>query len=217
MKHYNIFHMRRAGGHAFIEWLASDYQHTLHYNDCFEWETTANCWVIKNYGSDIKNIDCTIHSYEDFEPTIQELEQPNTFIILRDWFNMCASRIVSNRGAGKTARQRFVSERTRECEEVFLQYMSLYQRMPERFIIYNSWVANESYRAEVAKRLDLRAPWFTYEMPKSKIGNGSSFSTNINADEVNSRYLKLPHQDLEYLTRNQEINTFCKEVFGIVL
>ncbi len=220
MRHFNIFGLRRTGNHAIIEWLAKHFNHTTHYNDCWDWPVPNNHWSKKEYGDTSALTDLTVFSYEDFEPSEEEIQHSETIVLFRDWYNIAASRHVSGRGYAETARYRHKSSYNRSVVEVWLEYAKLYEKYPEKFILFNKWATSEEYRNEVATRLQLQkyVP-YTQELPQSKIGNGSSFGEErIDSSRVNSRYTALisdsPHVYAD-ITSNEEVNKFCASIFDI--
>lgn len=220
MRHLNIFGLRRVGNHAMIEWIAKHFDHTKHYNDCWGWPTPNNNWVTKEYGDSSKAFDLTIQSYEDFEPSIEEVEHPDTILLLRDWYNVAASRHVSGRGYINSARQRHRSAYNRNVAEVWLKYAELYEQYPEKFILFNKWTLDETYRKEIAERFNLPGhAEYVSELPKSKIGSGSSFKDKeIDPEKVHLRYKLLASSDKNAyinIIGNPDINRYCSDIFGI--
>jgi len=222
MKHFSIFGLRRTGNHTIIEWLSKHFTHTTHYNDCWGWPEPNNHWSKKEYGDLLSPADLTIFSYEDFEPSKEEIEHSETIILFRDWYNIAASRHVSGRGYKDTARHRHKSGYNRSVVEVWLKYAELYENHPDRFILFNKWTTSEGYRNEVASRLGLQGHVpYTQQLPESKIGNGSSFGEDtINPWDVNLRYTKLAteHPAAYFdITSNSTVNDFCRKIFNINL
>ena len=220
MKTFYIFGLRRVGNHAIIEWIANHFDHVIHYNDCWGWPDTDRYWVQKEYGDISKPVDLTIYSYEDFEPNQEELDHPGTILLLRDWYNMAASRHVSKRGFGSTSRERHMVHRNRDTAEVWLKYAELYREHSEKFILFNRWTLEEEYRVNVSKRFELgEAVEYRSTLPESKIGAGSSFGdAEIDPQKVNNRFRQLSQTDPEAyntITTNPEINRYCREIFNI--
>ena len=89
LKKYKIWGMRRVRTHAITECISNHFTKTLHNNDVIQ----NKPWLIKTYGEG-NLIDCYIDSYEDFAP--KHIDK-NTIILLRDWYNMSASRLISGR------------------------------------------------------------------------------------------------------------------------
>jgi hypothetical protein len=222
MKHFNIFGLRRTGNHTIIEWVAKHFNHTIHHNDCWDWPVPNNYWSRKEYGNIFTPVDLTIFSYEDFEPSEEEVVHSDSIILFRDWYNIAASRHVSGRGYKQTARYRHKSGYNRDVLEVWLKYAYLYKKYPEKFILFNQWVTQEDYRVATASKLGLEGyVLYTEELPESKIGNGSSFGEKrINPLDVNSRYTKLAKEHPQAyadITGNAEVNGLCEEIFNIKL
>jgi len=220
MKHLNIFGLRRVGNHAIIEWIARHFKHTKHLNDCWGWPVPNSNWSTKEYGELSLPIDLIIQSYEDFEPSIQEVEDSNTILLLRDWYNMAASRHVSRRGYGNTARSRHKASYNRSVSEVWIKYAELYEQYPEKFILFNKWTVDEEYRKEVSKRFSFPGnAEYVNKLPESKIGAGSSFKDQeLDPEKVSLRYRQLVEKDIRAyndITGNTLINGYCKRIFNI--
>lgn len=198
MKIYNIFGLRRSGNHAIIEYIAQSFEHTVHYNDCMGWQ--SNRFSKSEFGELDRPQDCQIYSYEDFEPTDEQIQDPSCFIILRDYLNIAASRLKSNRGCN-TCRQQFQSNRTTCCEKVWSKYWDLYTRYPHKTIIYNYWHSDINYRIYINDLLELNNSIYQKYLPESGVGQGSSFD---NLDTLNDRYKNF---SLDELTSNNNLIT----------
>tara|TARA_Y100000816_G_scaffold290949_1_gene280929 strand:+ start:734 stop:2260 length:1527 start_codon:yes stop_codon:yes gene_type:complete len=208
LKKYNVWGMRRCGNHAIIEWISKHFEGTLHNNDIIQ----NKPWLIKMYGN-CNFVECHIDSYEDFPP---EIVDKNTIIILRDWYNMCASRLISGRGWKHSCRYDDTHGYVRSCEEVYLQYCKLWEKYPNNFIIYNKWCTDIDYQKEIENKYGWCRVNRTDNMPESGIGNGSSFEhTELSFD---TRYLdvmeKYPNEWVE-ICSNKKINDYSKIIFGI--
>lgn len=207
---YDVWGMRRCGNHTITEWIASHFNKTLHNNDIIQ----SKPWLIKTYGNG-NYIDCEIDSFEDFPPSDEEIDD-NTIIILRDWYNMSASRLVSGRGWEYSCRFNDQHGYTRSCEEVYLEYCRLWEKYPNNFIIYNDWVSDEDYRKQIEARYGWSYSPRLENLPESGIGNGSSFKdSKLSFDE---RYLTIVEnypQEWIRICSNSKINKYSKLIFGI--
>lgn len=220
MKQLNIFGLRRVGNHAIIEWIGRHFNHTKHLNDCWHWPVPESSWVTKEYGDTTMPVDLLIQSYEDFEPSKEEIEHPDTIVLLRDWYNMAASRHVSRRGFGNTARYRHKATYNRSVSEVWIKYAELYQQYPEKFILFNKWAVDESYRKEVAERFNFPGTAeYLNQLPESRIGAGSSFKDKeVDPQKISLRYKQLKETDeraYKAITQNPIINSYCLQIFDI--
>ena len=207
---YNVWGMRRCGNHAITEWISSHFTKTLHNNDIIQ----NKPWLIKTYGQG-NYVDCQIDSFEDYPPQEKDIDE-NTIIILRDWYNMSASRLVSGRGWKRSCRFDDQHGYTRSCEEVYLAYCKLWEKYPSNFIVYNKWVSDEEYQKEIEDRYGWKRVSRLDKLPESGIGNGSSFkNTSLAFDE---RYLEVvensPYEWID-ICANKEINEYSKRIFGI--
>jgi len=211
---YDVWGMRRVGNHAIIEWIAQHFERTLHRNDIIQ----EKPWVIKEYG-DGKYYDCHIDSYEDFAPAFQVVKD-NTIILLRDWYNVSASRLFSGRGWHDTCRFPDKKDYIRSCEEVYIEYCKLWEQHPEKFILYNKWATDENYEIEIEKRYGWNRSKRIQKLPKSGIGRGSSFGDESSLNLVNERFMKIANEHphiWEQMIDNDEINKYNEQIFGLEL
>ena len=211
IKKYDVWGMRRTGNHAIIEWISSHFNKTLHRNDVVK----SKPWLIKEYGGG-EIIDLTIDSYEDFAPT--EIKE-NTIILLRDWYNMCASRLVSKRGWRNSCRYNDEISYIRSCAEVYLEYCKLWEKYPDNFILYNKWCNDDKYEKEIEKRYNWKRVPRNNNLPSSKIGGGSSFKKDVVENtSFDERYLDViknyPDEWID-ICSNEEINNYCNKIFGL--
>lgn len=209
--------MRRSGNHAIIEWIASHFLSTIHHNDCSGWKQVHN-YSKHFYGCMRCERDLLIRSYEDFYPSLEELNDSRTIVILRDWYNMMSSRLVTKRDYVKNRHDKFY--KSKKVVETWLEYAKLYKDYPNKFILYNKWVEDAEYRLSVQKNfgLDDSRDRYTSAFPESKVGHGSSFDKDkLNLCAVNERYklLKLHHPDLYKSLNNAEVNGYCEDIFGL--
>lgn len=208
----NLFQIRRSGGHAIIEWLAKHYKHTRHCNDCFTW-ASDDCWRIKNYGDIEAEIDLQLYSYEDFSPLLDRID--DSIVVLRDFYNIAASRLKSDRGLD-TCRKPFDRDfGGRSLEDVWIDYALLYLKRPDRFILYNYWHTNQNYRNMLEYRWDLPGTVpYSAEFPESKIGNGSSFNKNYSFNDRYKEFFDAEYSTFKRLFCNDYINKLNEMVFG---
>lgn len=219
MKEFRIFGLRRSGNHTIIEWIAAHFNYVIHYNDCWGWESPD--WFKQlSYGSPKEDLGCRIYSYEDFEPSKDELKNPSTILILRDWYNMSASRVASGRGLD-SARYPHQKTNNRDCEEVWLKYAEFAQKFPNKIILFNEIINNPTYQESIRQNLGLLGDIkFPTELPATKFGNGSSFPNEpLEPNSLNSRIKVLKKQDLaSYKKITQEVSPavhdYCDKLFG---
>ena len=154
-KSFKIFGLRRSGNHAIIEWIAKHFECTIHYNDCIGYPNPTFIWSKHKYGNTKVKPVCEIFSYEDFEPSIEELQNKDTLFILRDWPNIAASRLKSKRGID-SARQRHNKERNRDAIDVWKEYIKLYEMYPEKCLIYNKLIYDKDYLKQIESLLYIK-------------------------------------------------------------
>lgn len=178
-KKIKIFGLRRSGNHVIIEWILSHFSKGLHIND----NDKNSRWVWENdvliKSNKEIDYDILIESYEDVIP---EKIDENTFIILRDWYNICSSRYISKRGWENSCKNQ-------NCVDVYTHYCNLYYNNKSNFILYNFLMEDDIYVKKVEKQLNLSEhKKIPNTLPKSKIGGGSSFN---NLNKLNRRYINL--------------------------
>lgn len=215
MRQLTVFGMRRSGNHPIIEWIASYFNRTEHYNDCYG----KDKFFSKNfYGSGI-SCDLSISSYEDFAPSVEQIKDPNTYIVFRDWYNMMSSRLLSKRLFARYSYSKYYENPN--VLKVWLDFAKLYEENESKFILYNKWVVDKQYRKLVQDRLNLGlSDNFTTNFPKSGIGSGSSFGDEfINPKNMNKRYKILKIKNKKYFKSilKKEVSSYCKEIFDIDL
>jgi hypothetical protein len=144
----NVYGLRRSGNHIIIEWLLShfdsgilinNYNHTK-YKNIYHYNNSKIC-KINNY----KNInsDMIIKSHEDICP---DKINKNDILILRDWYNVCASRYISKRGWENSCDNN-------SCADVYLKFCKLYDKYSENFILYNFIVDDNEYIKTIEKKI----------------------------------------------------------------
>ena len=207
---YNTYGLRRSGNHMVIEWILSHFKYGYHKNAIKNGKVGQHVtWLdgkinLKKPLDD--KYDILISSYEDVAPN-DILE--NDIIILRDWYNIWASRIKSNRDNCWGG----------NCDEIYLKYCELYDKYPNKFILYNKLVSDSKYAIEIENRFGWSHKKVPTNLPKSGIGMGSSFTgNNINVNQVNNRYqliAKTNPKKWENVIKNTEINNYMKKIFNI--
>jgi len=158
-----IFSMKRSGQHAIINWMMAQSKGSRHFNNC---KIKNKVLVTKRGGKRIENGDClTICNIEDRRINMS-FEHVKYIVILRDPFNLVASRLYTDYlKMGTKMRTRWKSHVKKALTD---------ERIID--INYNEWFKDVNYRRQLADRLGLS---FTdaglNRIPK--IG-GSSFDGN---------------------------------------
>ncbi|MDJ0744638.1 MAG: hypothetical protein QNJ32_14940 [Xenococcaceae cyanobacterium MO_167.B27] len=192
-------------------------------------------WSINNYKKQAQgNLiprDCLVYSYEDYSLSqifSDKFEQKHDLylgksltrydvIILRDPFNLFASRLKSNFLEIKDSKLNLTT--------LWLQYAkefvgeTNYLKHNKICINYNLWVKNIDYRREIANQLNIK---FTDAGIKkvSSLGGGSSFdqtSLDGEADKMNVEHRWMYYADDPYynkLINNEEILQYSDRIFG---
>ena len=209
--------MRRSGNHFIIEWLLSHYASGHHLNQMrSDGVTPYNQWhwegnrlqKIKDIGN--RPVEVKVVSYEDEAPTKVE---DGTIIILRDWYNICASRIVSKRGWKDSCP-------SGDCPAVYTRLCELATKHPENTILYNRLIADPKYKREIEERYGWGDRPLSTTVPKSNIGKGSSFGNKrlLTPADLNTRYkhvIETHPEEWAALTKYPEINRYMQQIFDI--
>lgn len=177
---YRVFGLRRTGNHAIINWILKQGGENGFFANDQELDKPFNLSLPNG------ELDTLVHSYEEqrFSPTYlklndfylnqQEVKVENRYniLILRDPFNLMASRIKS----GYTT-----TWRTPRLNQVDLwvlyakEFTGETNLLPNKVCInYNRWVLDKAYRKEIAAILGLTFTDGGFS-EVSEIGGGSSF------------------------------------------
>jgi hypothetical protein len=175
--------------------------------------------------------DCLIYNYEDydlskvfsdrFEKThdlyLGKTELRHDIIIIRDPFNLIASRLKSNMISVKDFRQNFVDLWIAYAKEYVGE--TNYLKHNKLCISYNQWCSNIDYRRSIADRLNLEFSDTGIDNIASH-GGGSSFdksNLNIKASEMETSKRWKHYADDPYyrkLVQNRELLFYAKQIFG---
>jgi hypothetical protein len=217
VREFRVFGLRRSGNHAVIEWIARHFEHVEHFNDVWGWDEFTFGRRVE-YGDVSRPIDCRILSYEDFEPSSEEAADPRCILLLRDFYNVAASRLESGRGID-SSRERHTKPFCRSSMEVWCHYADLFDAHRERFILFNEWAVSSDYRESLERRLHLGSAQHVSTLPASTIGKGSSFGdSTIDPRTINRRYLMLPYTfraEWKRIVEDERVVSYCKTIFSI--
>ena len=153
MKKFLIFHLKRSGGHAIINWLNKLSESYLHFNDCkiengniLTDKCNHNGEIFTFRKSDIHILEfkTLIYSFEDkFIQKIDDREDFKYITILRDPYNCLASRHKNAININRGNKAKFPND-------VYLQYAS----SEDAYLInYNKWFLDQKYRIKIANDL----------------------------------------------------------------
>lgn len=246
-KEMRVLGLRRSGNHAIIHWMekqeTGNVRHLNNirvnrnpyrekYEDLLRKNKTKDIeWWRQEAKGFFEKKDCLIHSYEDY--SLEQITNPvfelkhdlyfgksqdkYDILILRDPFNLLASRIKKN--------YRGVNDKNKTDIDVWIDYAKEYLgetnllKNQKICINYNQWFADVDYRREIASQLNLEFS-DTGINTVSRRGDGSSFEGReyhgkARNMDVCSRW-KYFADDPSYrrLFNNQELLEYSQQIFG---
>ncbi|MEL6553963.1 MAG: hypothetical protein AAFQ63_10955 [Cyanobacteria bacterium J06621_11] len=206
------------------------------------WRCDNVDWWRQEAKGDFSHKDCLIYSYEDQEiervvhPAFEERHdlylgqsaKRHDIIIMRDPFNLFASRFKGNRRRAKARNFDLMSvySKTRNLPELWVSYakecLGETNLLPHNktCISYNQWFTDVAYRKSIAEKLNIEFSDAGFEEVVRAGGIGSSFdgtSFNSNADQMDvlNRWQSFAENEayLELLKTPQLIK-YSTQLFG---
>lgn len=136
-----IFSMKRSGQHAIINWMMAQSKGSRHFNNC----KIKNKVIVTKRGKRVKGGDyLTICNFED-RPIVMPFKYVKYIVILRDPFNLVASRLRSTHPKMGT--------KLRVPWKQHVKKALMNKRIID--INYNEWFKDVDYRHQLADRLGL--------------------------------------------------------------
>ncbi|HSW80048.1 MAG TPA: hypothetical protein VLG47_04700 [Candidatus Saccharimonadales bacterium] len=191
---YHVFAQRRSGQHAIIDWLTRGLENAgvevgFENDICrrmngVQRDVKAVLGAMSTAGAAILNYEDIAYGLRDRVPHYYDAHEyaysakHHDILIIRDWYNLTASRLFSKMTAMNEGRYVPIldvpqNETSEQWEE--LAYISLDRfEGPFELINYNEWVRNALYRAKLSTRIGLVDPDTSMSQVAS-IGRGSSF------------------------------------------
>lgn len=236
----HIYGMRRTGNHAIINWLVQGLGGSVLFcNDVREQASSPLQAATKRFkpGFGKHNL---IVSYEDvamnkFEPPYAksvygDYRNYRQVLILRDPFNLLASRYVWRFAEGKAFREnphyrKYVIGRWKDNARVFLKWKA--ERDEQKIAVnYNRWTYSTGYREALARQLGMQHAHRGIREVKA-FGGGSSFegtkrlAENTFTKESENRYTTrfralLNNEDYRGIFKDSEIMTLSQQIFGTI-
>ncbi|MEM9005648.1 MAG: hypothetical protein AAGE59_19255 [Cyanobacteria bacterium P01_F01_bin.86] len=235
--------LRRSGNHAVLNWIFKQLQQPVYFINnvdagmspfrCFHLHFPDKGYRNEAWGNFSKKKHL-IYSYEDYG--LQDISNPYSeykhdlwlgkthhrydILLLRDPFNLLASRLKKNYMDVKTSGESVVSLWISYAKEVLGETNLL--KHNKIIINYNEWFRSLEYRQKIARQLglDFSDQGFNYV---SSYGGGSSFderSFQGKAESMNveNRWHHFKDND-EFLSliANEELLHYSKAIFGDVL
>ncbi|MCP2728013.1 hypothetical protein [Limnofasciculus baicalensis] len=239
-KEIRVAGLRRSGNHAIINWVRK--QHTgevWHLNNVVASENPYR-FLYQHYPEDhlrrealgdfVKK-DCLIYSYEDYsleQIADQEFEKKHDLylgksrirydlLILRDPFNLLASRIKKNYIKVKGQHQTMIDIWIAYAKEYLGE--TDYLKNNKVCVNYNQWFVNIDYRKQLASQLKFQFSDTGINQVKGQ-GGGSSFQgKELDGDatkmDVLNRYKKFENDpNYQELLKNEELLDYSRKIFG---
>ncbi|HBE21064.1 MAG TPA: hypothetical protein DEG17_17385 [Cyanobacteria bacterium UBA11149] len=239
-KEIRVAGLKRSGNHAIINWIRK--QHTgevWHLNNIPVSENPYR-FLYKHYprehlrrealGNFIKK-DCLIYSHEDYslELITNTKNQKNhdlylgksqtiyDIIILRDPFNLLASRIKKN--------YMQVKDNSQTVLDLWLEYAKEYLGETDYFknqkvcINYNQWFIDPDYRKQLASQLEFQFSDAGINQVKGQGGGssfeGKEFDGKASEMDVLNRYKGFENDpNYQELLKNEEVLEYSRKIFG---
>jgi hypothetical protein len=183
MAQYHQLSLRRAGTHAIASWITSHYD---------RWEFFGACDVLGNPRYEDAHMtsghaisDLQLFAYEEFYPH----EVFPTYVIVRDWRNMVASRLANSKHPeDMRISLDLVYRWNAQCEFA--------RNFPDRAIIFDAWFKSPGYRRDRQISLNLPRGLGDINQVWDKAGgssfDGTSYNGNAQAMRVLKRYEDSP-------------------------
>ncbi|MEA5553169.1 hypothetical protein VB713_19695 [Anabaena cylindrica UHCC 0172] len=239
-KEIRIVGLRRTGNHAIINWIRKQSTgKVMHLNNILVTENPYR-FLYHHYPKDelkreaigdfVKK-NCLLYNYEDY--SLEEVNNPKfernhdlylgksavryDIIILRDPFNLLASRLQKNFITVKTPNETVMSLWIAYAKE-FLGETN-YLKNNKICVNYNQWFLDLNYRHQIASQLRLEFTDAGIEQVKN-YGGGSSFDGKgldgqANQMDVLNRYKMFEnHADYQKLLNNKEVLEYSRRIFG---
>lgn len=236
-KRYKVVGLGRSGNHAIINWIAYHFkeEEVLLMNNIDPNEEifsnknihTSNKKLsrIGNHKPFIKNsidkdpinYECLLYTYEDRNLFDIPKNDNSTIFILRDPYNLTASRINN-----KYYYRLSIDDKYIDYLKQYLREFSGKTNIIENKILvnYNEWFVSKEYRISISEKLDLEFSDAGYGK-MSEHGKGSSFDGVVedasNLDVLN-RWNKYKNNSIfKKIAKDEEINELSGQIFGNIL
>ena len=227
-KEIRVLGLRRSGNHAFINWLREQVEGKSVFANNLSPFLHPFYNASKNEHIQLGHLDVFLHSYEDILPAYLsrkrvfarnhdiKSKQKIDIIILRDPFNLFASRHISDR---KGVKSKFIS-----LQDLWIihakEFLGDTNELENKVCVnYNEWASSKDYRKLLADQLGLTFNDQTMDSV-ARMGGGSSFDGVVfdgKASEmkVQERWKKFVH-DPEYLAyfSNKQLLDLSNNIFG---
>lgn len=227
-----FLHMRRAGGHAVIDWFQrSLYPDVWWYHNSLSINARQARTFWHRGGDEKTRLTAepkhVLWSLEDpnrgrsdpaeavpiaevaAEHWVRWLPEPDhTVLILRDFYNCVSSRLEAEKKPG--AKKRFWREGD---EQVWIDQARWALDHPEQVVLFNRWLSDDAYRADVKDRYGMNYAPYTSKV--QKFGGGSSFTgytTPADHRALSNRFLSF-RDELKAL-ESTEIRSLNALLFG---
>jgi len=201
-----VFSMKRSGHHAVINWMMAQSKGSRHFNNC----KIKNGVIVSKKGRRVKNgKHLIICNFED-RPVIAPFKNVKYIVILRDPFNLVASRLRSTHPKMGTIMQ-----------STWKQHVKMALKgEPVIDVNYNKWFKDVNYRHQLSDKLGLT---FTDvgldKVPK--IGgssfDGYKYDGRAQQMDVLNRWKPYIHDDRFWREIDSEMINLSRQYFDFVV
>ena len=239
-----IFAMQRSGQHALVEWLCDHFHGPVYFrNNILVGRSPARIMyrnvsaevAKKDQEGELCNKDCFIFNVEDAPllgiqkhlKVLQELPwgQSNAIfnvLLIRDVYNLMASRIQSVKNSGKKCSRSQIDVAIHRWIDHANEYLGGTNYLNDAIKInYNRWCIDQQYRRGVSSRLKLKFVDTGFNRVSS-FGRGSSFDGlkyNCQASKMKvlERWKQVNDAEFSRVFGHPVLKTLVEKIFGNVL
>lgn len=231
----------RSGNHAIISWLAYHFEkeRVLFFNNINPEEKIFSSSNLKKYNRKLNrikdhdpfikiklydkynNYDCLIHSYENRDLNSLKRNKDITLLIVRDPYNMTASRIKKLEEHKEQYWFSVDNEYKNMIKQYFNEYLNNTCFIKNKIIVnFNKWKEYKQYRKNLSKKLGLIFNDRGYCKMMTH-GGGSSFEGIVKDTselQVLDRWKDyIDNPSFRYILEDVEIKILSKEIFGEII
>jgi hypothetical protein len=207
--------MYRSGNHAVIDWILSQIPCWTHYNNArlLGNYTAETDQIVTSKATALQNI--RLVNFEDYDLLYltDHLGDGTKVLLLRDPFNLFASRLQNTRNFVEDTNATFTSLDMMSCRaiQIWKDYARAFLSGDYTAINFNKWYSDKDYRREISDNLGLEFSDKGFGSKKGwRFSGGSSFEQ---MDVLNN--WKHMAEDEEYLAFfDMEMIELSQEIFG---
>ena len=153
---FHIITMGRSGNHPIVYWLAKQFLGEVKCLFCVsypqKYKTLPECCAVRLSSTSGPHY-CFMATFEDKRfGQVYHLDKeysPIQIVIVRDIYNLGASRICGDWKSHKTKRNMKDFDRTKK---IWLEHANFALKYPNQSILFNKWFTDKQYRKSILKR-----------------------------------------------------------------